>query len=1028
MIESILKASLRHPWVVLGIAVAMMTIGGYRALEMPIDIFPDLTAPRVTVVTEVTGMASEEVETLVTFPIEAAVNGAPGVRRVRSASAPGISIVWVEFDWDTTDTVARQRVTERLQGALGTLPPQAESILAPPSSVMGDIVFIALSSDTVDPLELRRIAKVRVRRRLLAVRGVANVVPLGGLEREYQIILDPHSLERYRLSAEDVVSAVAHGSRNAPGGYVVSRGQESVVRVLGRAEDESDIENVVVTTRGETAVRVTHLGEVRVGAAVRRGTGSYRGEPAIVMNVAKQPGADTVATTERVDRALDALEVELADEGITLHRDLFKQMDFISLAIDNLLEVLRDGAILVIVVLMVFLWSVRPTIISALAIPLSLLAAILALDGLDMTLDTMTLGGLAIAIGALVDDAIVDVENVVRRLRERAALPEGERASIVKTVLDASIEVRTAIVSATIVLVLVFLPLLFLEGLEGRLLRPLGVAYLIAIGASLVVAITVTPVLCLLLLPRGVEEAGSDEPPTMRFMVRLYEPALAFFIRKPRLVAGGAALVLVLGAVGILGMGHAFLPPWNEGGLTIELMTQPGTSLSQSDQLAAMAEHNLLEDPAVLSTSRRTGRAERDEHVMGVEASEIEVRLTRDDPRSREQLLADIRERLDAVPGLQYDVGQPISHRIAHMISGQRSAIAIKVVGDDLELLRRSAERVRDVISDVDGVVDLRVEQIVDIPQVVVRVDADAAALYGLSAGEAADAVGTALWGSVAGHVYEDGTATEIRVRYGDTARSDLEAVRRALLPTPSGALVPVSAVADVHRDVGPNYVMREDVQRRVIVSANAAGRDLGSVVADVQRVVREEADLPDGVHVEYAGELESERAALGQLGLLGVLALLGIALVVGTTLRSGRRALIVLLNLPLALVGGVIGVYASGGILTVASVIGFIALFGIATRNGILLATRARDLELEGVERFAAVERASKERLAPILMTAVTAALGLLPLALAMGEPGSEIQAPMAVVILFGLATSTALNMIVVPPLIARWGGKTER
>ena len=1028
MIEAILASSLRHRWLVLGAAAALMIVGSWRAVEMPIDIFPDLTAPRVTVVTEVTGMASEEVETLVTFPIEAAVNGASGVRRVRSASAPGISIVWVEFDWNTTDTVARQLVTERLQGMSAALPPEASApTLAPPSSVMGEILFVAITSDEVSSMELRRTAQVDVRRRLLAVEGVANVVALGGLERQYQVVLDAHSLERYRLGAGDVVRALREGSQNAPGGYVVTHGQESVVRVLGRARDAEDLADVVVAMRGETAVRVGQLGEVRVGSAVSRGTGSYRGEPAVVMNVAKQPGADTVATTERVNRELDALGVELAARGIELHRDLFQQMDFISVAIDNLIEVLRDGAVLVIAVLFMFLWSLRPTLISALAIPLSLLTAVLVLDALGMTLDTMTLGGLAIAIGELVDDAIVDVENVERRLRERVARPAPEREPVATTVLRASVEVRSAIVSATAVLVLVFMPLLFLEGLEGRLLRPLAIAYLVAIGASFVVAITVTPALCLILLPRAIERRGAAEPPFMRWLVRSYAPSLRAALARPRAVALGAAALIVVGAAGFLGVGHSFLPPWNEGGLTIELQTQPGTSLAQSDQLASMAERALLADPAVASTSRRTGRAERDEHVMGVEASEIEVRLRRDDPREREELLADIRGRLDAVPGIQYDVGQPISHRIAHMISGQRSSIAIKVVGEDLDVLRRSAERVRDAIADVPGLVDLRVEQIVDIPQVVVRVDADAAALYGLSAGVAAEAIGTALWGTVAGHVYEDGLATEVRVRYPDEARADLEAVKRTLVPTPSGALVPVSSFAEVRRDVGPNYVLRENVQRRVVVSANAGDRDLGSVVDDVQRAVREEASLPEEVHVEYAGELESERSAIGQLALLGGLAILGIALVVGTTLRSARRALIVLVNLPLALVGGIVGVYVSGGVLSVASVIGFITLFGIATRNGILLATRARDLELEGLPRAEAVERASKERLSPILMTAVTAALGLLPLAMAMGEPGSEIQAPMAVVILCGLATSTALNMIVVPPLLARWGGRSH-
>lgn len=1022
MIDLLLRFSLRRRWIVLAAAALLSVVGVLRAARMPVDVFPDLTAPRVTIVTESTGMAPEEVERLITFPIETAVNGVAGVRRVRSASAPGISIVWVEFDWDTGGMIARQRVTERLQG-LAALPPEAETpILAPRSSVMGEIAFVALTSEERGPLELRRIGEVELRRRLLAVRGVARVVALGGLERQYQVLADPERLERYELSLGDLVVALGQGNKNVPGGYVIGQGQESLVRVLGRSHSEADLGGIEVAMRGGQPVFVRDVADVQVGGALPRGTASYNAKPAVVLSIVKQPGADTLAVTRRVDRALDAMVPSLSARQITLQRDLFRQADFIEQAVENLLAVLRDGALLVVGVLLVFLWSLRPTLVSAVALPLSLLVAVLALDALGLGLDTMTLGGLAIAIGELVDDAIVDVENVVRRLRDRARLPEAERQPVLSTVLEASREIRSSIVSATAILMIVFAPLLFLEGLEGRLLRPLGLAYLISIAGSLLVAVTVTPALCSLLLPKAIDVSGR-EPPLMRALGRLYEPTLAFVLGRPRVVVGTSAVAVAIGVAGLGFAGRSFLPEFNEGSLVVAAVTLPGTSLEQSDMLGTLAERALLEDPAVVSTARRTGRAERDEHVQGVEAAEIDVRL-REDPREREQLLADIRRRLATVPGLKFTIGQPISHRIDHMLSGQRAALSIKVIGKDLDELRRYAERVRDAVAGVPGLVDLNVEQMVNVPQVVVRIDRQAASRYGLSPGAAAQAAGTALWGTEAGGIYEYGTVTDVVVRYDADARESIETVRTTRVPTPSGASVPVSAFAEVRKDRGPNYILRENVERRLVVTANVAGRDLRSVYDDVRARVSQGVELPSTVRIEYAGQFEREEAAGSQLMLLGLVAIAGIILILYATLRSIRRTAIVLVNLPLALAGGVAGVFLGGGVLSIASIIGFITLFGIATRNGILLATRTRDLELEGVERVLAVAQSARERLAPILMTAVTAGLGLLPLALALGEPGSEIQAPMALVILTGLATSTALNMVVVPALLARWGG----
>lgn len=1026
MIEFLLRLSLKRRWLVLGVAAILSVFGVIRAAQMPVDVFPDLTAPRVTIVTESTGMAPEEVERLITFPIETTVNGVAGVRRVRSASAPGISIVWVEFDWDVGGIVARQRVTERLQG-LASLPPEAQSpVLAPRSSVMGEIAFIALTSEEEQPVELRRVAEVEVRRKLLGIQGVAQVVALGGLERQYQVLADPQRLERYDLTLDDLIAAIRQGNKNVPGGYVIGQGQESLVRVLGRSHDEEDLAEITVTLRGGHPVRVRDVADVKLGGALPRGTGSYNGEPAVVLSIVKQPSADTLEVTARVDEALNQLAPSLTERGITIHRDLFRQADFIKASLHNLFAMLRDGALLVIGVLLLFLWSLRPTVISAVALPMSLFVTVLVLDALGLTLNTMTLGGLAIAIGELVDDAIVDVENVVRRLRDRARLPESERLPVLRTVLDASTEIRSSIVSATAIIMLVFLPLLFLEGLEGRLLEPLAIAYLVSIGASLLVAVTVTPAMCAVLLPKAAFRSGGKEPPLMHRIGLLYGPALSFALRRPRVIVAGSALVVALGIAGLGFVGRSFLPEFNEGSLTIAAVTLPGTSLEESDMLVTLAERALLEDPAVVSTARRTGRAERSEHVQGVEASEIDVRL-RDDPRSKEELLADIRERLASVPGMQFNIGQPISHRIDHMVSGQRAALSIKVFGQDLSEIRSVAEQVRAAIADVPGLVDLRVEQSVNIPQVFVRVDSAAASQYGLSPGQAAQAVGTAVWGTEASRIYEHGLVTDVIVRYEADVRESMEAVRQTRVPTPSGAVVPVSAFAEVRRGSGPNYILREDVERRIVVSANVADRDLRSVYEDVQARVAERMNVPAGVRVEYAGQFERAEAAGSRLLALSLFALLGIAIIVGATLRSARRAAIVLVNLPLALAGGVVGVFLGGGVLSVASIIGFITLFGIATRNGILLATRTRDLELEGVERTEAVARSARERLAPILMTALTAGLGLLPLALTLGEPGSEILAPMALVILTGLLTSTALNMVVVPALLASWGGVTR-
>lgn len=1022
MIDAIVRLALRHRSIVVAATAAICLLGAMRVPDIPVDVFPDVSAPRVAILTEVPGLPAVEVEQLVTYPIETTVHGTGGVRRMRSASAAGLSIVWLDFDWETPTWLARQRTTERLSAA--ALPPQAEQpFLAPASSVMAEIAFVAIvprEGESYDSSEIRRVAEVIVRRRLLATPGVAEVTVIGGHKREYQVLLDPARLDSHDLTPHDVADAIEAGTQNAGGGWVVERGIESVVRVLGRADSVDEIAAISIRTLDGVPLYVRDIAEVRVGEAVRRGTGGYDGKPAVVLGVLKQPGADTLETTEAMDSSLDDLEDLLERRGLAIERESFRQSAFIQRATDNLFNVLRDGAILVAIVLIFFLWNPSATIVSVLALPVSLLAATLALDFFGMSLNTMTLGGLAIAVGELVDDAIVDVENVTRRLRERAQVQASERPSVVSTVLKGSLEVRSAIVSATLVIGLVFVPLLFLSGFEGRLLRPLATAYLIAIGASLIVALTLTPALCALVL-----KTRDKEPPVQHKIVELYKPQLRRAITHPWVSVVVTFALTMAGVIAIANAGRGFLPRFNEGSLNVLMIGVPGTPLEDSDALGRMADEALLTDPAVMHVTRRTGQADRDEHVLGPETNEMEVLLRQDDPRSRDELLADLRETLSIVPGANPAFGQPISHRIDHMLSGQRSALAVRIVGPDLDRIRRVAERVQDVLRTVDGAVDVQLEPIVDIPHLEIVVDQHAASRYGFSRGAAAEAIGAALWGREVGAVLEEGTSTPIRVRYPDDVREDRLRLRSALVATPSGAAVPIDALADLREERSANYVMRENATRRVVVTANVAGRDETSVARDAEAAIDAGLTLPPDVHLEYAGRHEQERAATLRLLILALFALLGVALVVGVTLRSRRRALIVLVNLPLALAGGVVGVYFAGGVMSLATTIGFITLFGIATRNGLLLATRVGDLEREGATREQAVLQGASERLSPILMTAITAALGLLPLGLSLGDPGAEIQAPMALVILTGLASSTLLNMFVVPSLLARWGGE---
>nr|WP_243436211.1 efflux RND transporter permease subunit [Acanthopleuribacter pedis] len=1017
--------SLKNRALVLAAAVLLLGWGAYRALTMPVDVFPDLTAPTVTVLTEAHGMAPEEVETLITFPIETALNGAAGVRRVRSSSGVGISVVWVEFNWDMDIFRARQIVAEKLQLARGALPKDIEPpVMAPVSSIMGEIMFIALAGE--DPQELKTLADWVVRRRLLAVPGVSQVVPIGGDTKQYQVLLNPDRLLAFNLTVNEVVDAVRGSNQNTSAGFYHEGGREYLIHGWGRIRDAADLEQALVTMREGAPVRVKDLGSVRLGAALKRGEGALNGRAAVVIGIQKQPDANTLTLTAELDSVLDDIQGGLP-EGVTVARDMFRQADFIEVAVANVRDALLEGALLVVLVMFVFLVDSRATTITVIAIPLSLAAAVLTLHLFGATINTMTLGGMAIAIGALVDDAVIDVENVVRRLRENAARETPE--PMLRVVFEAGREIRVSIVFATVIIVLVFLPLFFLSGVEGRLLQPLGLAYIVSLGASLVTALTVTPVLCSLWLTRRKTLERAHDGRVIAWLKGLYRPVLQRLLPAWRRVTLPALLLTVAAVIWLANTGRSFLPDFNEGTLTISAVTLPGTSLEESDAVGRMVETLLARHEEVVSTARRTGRAELDEHAQGVNASEIDVRL-RPTERSKDAFLAALRDDFALIPGTNVTIGQPISHRIDHMLSGTRANIAVKIFGEDLHALRRLAQQVKTAMEGVAGVVDLSVEQQAPIPYVAFNLNREAIARYGLTVHAVSETIETAFVGQEVSRVLEGRAAFDLVVRLAEAPRDDVNRLRRLTVVTPSGAHVPLHVLADIRKTTGVNTISRENVQRKIVVMCNVAGRDLSHVVADIQEAVNRDVQRPVGTHISYGGQFESAVQAGRTLSLLGVAVIAGIFLLLCWSLGTVRDALLVMVNLPFALIGGVVGVYLGGGTLSIAAVIGFITLFGIATRNGILLVSHIQHLMMmEGVTRLReAVERAALERLAPILMTALSAALALVPLAMKAGQPGGEIEAPMAVVILCGLTTSTLLNLIVVPVLYARFGREPRK
>ncbi len=1023
MLDRIIRWSLENRLLVIVAASLLLLYGGIVATRTPIDVFPDLTAPTVTVLTEAHGLAPEEVEALVTVPLESVLVGTSGVFRVRSNSAVGLSLVFVEFELGMDICRARQLVTEKLgQVRLGTdiEPP----VLGPISSTMGEIMLVSIRTEgETSAMELRSLADWVIRPRLLSITGVSQVTIIGGDLKQYQVIVDPIRLIDYDLSLEEVTAAVAEANAVGTGGFMERPNEEFLIRGRARIHSIEDLAESVIRVRAGTPVLIKHVADVATGPAVKRGDGSFNAQPALVVTIQKQPNANTLGLTREIEAAFATLRSSLPLD-VVIDTEALQQADFIERAVGNVRRSLIEGGLLVILVMFLFLWNFRTTFISLTAIPLSLLMAILTMNYFGISINTMTLGGLAIAIGALVDDSIIDVENVFRRLKQNALLVKP--LGVPNVVFQASSEIRNSIFYATLIIILVFLPLFSLAGFEGRMFAPLAFSYIVSIAASLLVALTVTPVLCYFLLGRSQLLKSHADSRLVSWLKRIYRRVLGWTLDHPSEIIGVSALLLFT-ALSLLPLtGREFLPPFNEGALNINVNLPPGTSLEESNRIGNVVERELHEIPEVVSTTRRTGRAEQDEHAAGVATSELEV-LTRPSDRSQFEIMDEVRQTLAQIPGAVSEVGQPISHRIDHLLSGTRAQIAVKVFGPDLPTLRNKAEEVRASMERVPDIVDLLVEPQVGVPQVQINIDRANAAAVGLSAGHLAEVVETAFGGRVVGQVLEQQRSYDILVRMNASARESVESIGRTLIETPLGVRIPIAQVADVRSDQGPNTINRENGQRRIVVQANVSGRDLGSVIDDVRGVIARDVSLPEGYFVQYGGQFEAQEEASSRIFWLSLLAIGGIFFLLYIALKSVRVSLLVMANLPLALIGGVFIVFTSGGILSVASLVGFITLFGIATRNGIMLVTHYRHLIEEGVAFRDAIVQGSMERLSPILMTALVTGVGLVPLALGAGTPGKEIQQPMAAVILGGMLTSTFLNMVVIPALYLKYGPKAQ-
>ena len=1016
MLNKIIQYSLHNRLVVMIASIALLLWGSYTAHKMEVDVFPDLNAPTVVVMTEAQGMAPEEVERMVTFPIETAVNGATDVKSVRSSSTTGFSVVWVQFDWGTNIYTARQIVSEKLSTLGDVLPSNVgQPTLGPQSSILGEMMIFGLTADSTSLQDLRTIADWTIRPRLLSTGGVAQVAVIGGDIKEYQILLDPARMKHYGISMDEVLTVVDNMNQNSTGGILYEYGNEYIVHGLLATNDVEEIGKGVVKTVNNVPVLLSDIATVQIGPKEPKlGLASERAKPAVLVTITKQPNTNTLELTDKLDQAIVDLQKTLPSD-VKISSDIFRQSRFIESSISNIQQALFEGAIFVVVVLFFFLMNVRTTIISLVALPLSLLVAILTLHGLGLTINTMSLGGLAIAIGSLVDDAIVDVENVYKRLRENQLKPAEERLSSLKVVFEASREVRMPILNSTLIIVACFLPLFFLSGMEGRMLIPLGIAFIVALFASTVVALTLTPVLCsYMLTTKRALKQNEKEPFVSRTLKVWYKKALEWALCYKKIVIGTSAALLIFTIVIMTGLGRSFLPPFNEGSLTINISTMPGVSLEESDNMGRMAEEILLDIPEIQTVARKTGRAELDEHALGVNVSEMEAPFELD-KRSRDEFLADVRQRLGELKGVNIEIGQPISHRIDAMLSGTKANIAIKLFGNDLNKLYNIGGQIKEAIQGIDGIADLTLEQQIERPQLQIKPKRDMLAKYGIPLPEFSEFINVALSGKVVSQVYEGGKVFDLTVKVHDDDKANMEQIGNLMIDA-NGQKVPLHYVAEILPLVGPNTISRENVQRKIVVSANVAGRDLNGVVKDIQKTVGEQITLPEGYHVEYGGQFESEQAASRTLFLTSVISILLIFLLLFNEFHSMPLSGIIMLNLPLAIIGGVLSIWFTSGIISIPAIIGFISLFGIATRNGILLVSHYNHLRSEGMSLHDSVVHGSLDRLNPILMTALTSALALIPLAVGGDLPGNEIQSPMAQVILGGLLSSTLLNGFVVP------------
>lgn len=1034
MLNKIIRFSLKNRLLVVLLSVVLLIGGTYTAFNIDIDVLPDLSAPTVVVMTEAPGMAPEEVEQLVTFPIETAVNGASNVRRVRSSSSTGFSVVWIEFDWGTEVYTARQIVTEKLNPIAAQLPKGVGiPTLGPQTSLLGEVISIGLTSDSLSAMELRTIADWQIRQRLLAVGGVAQVAVLGGEEKEYQILLNPRKMQAYNISLNDVLDACNESNRNTSGGIINQYGKEYIVRGIARTSELGQIGKIVVTMRNKIPIRVADIAEVKIGAALPLiGKASINGKNGVILTVTKQPGVNTLDLSQRLEEILSDIGKTLP-HSVHFNTQIFRQERFISTSVHNVQDALMEGAAFVILVLFVFLMSFRTTIISLLAIPLSLLVSIITLKWMGLTINTMSLGGMAIAIGSLVDDAIIDVDNVFKRLKENFRLPLEKRQNKLKVIYEGSREVRASIFNATIIIIVAFTPLFFLSGMEGRLLKPLGIAYIVSLFASLLVALTLTPVLCSFLLTNDKNLAKKNgDSRLVTWLKSSYTASLRKAFIHQRWIVGITIVLLIVTGIMLTRLGRNFLPPFNEGSLVITSQTMPGISLEESDKFGRLVEQELLKIPEVVCVGRKTGRAELDEHALGVNVSEYYVPLNLK-KRDQAAVTKEVRERLSKFRGIVFTIGQPIGHYIDHMLSGTRAAIAIKLFGTNLTTMYSTANRIRGAISDIPGLTDIAVEQQIEIPQLQIKPNFELLSHYGITPNQFSRFVEVALGGEAVSDVFEGAKAFHLVVRYQQDERNSIEAIRNTLIDGANGTKIPLSEVAEVTSTAGPNTINRENVQRKLVISANATGSDLTGLVNKIKEKVNSEITLPEGYHLEYGGQFESEAEASRTLLLTSIVALFIVFLLLFHEFRDPALATVILINLPLALIGGVFSLVVTSGSLSIPAIIGFITLFGIATRNGILLISHFKQVGVYSGSLEETIVIGAADRLTPILMTALTAGLALIPLAVAGSAPGNEIQSPMAKVILGGLISSTLLNIYLVP-IAYRWlckqtgkGGKTN-